>query len=283
MIISIIIPTRNRAPQLKRMLDVLLHDDYPHKEVIVCDGASTDETVQLLESYGDRVRWISESDHGEYEARNKGLALATGELIKYMSDDDVLLPGTLVYGAKYFREHPEVDILFGQSIWFDQRGGAEPVVCDTRARTKDSITIRNFIRGIHPLANSETVFFRRRVIDQIGVFDATLHGADYEYWIRAAKAGLKLEICDQMMVHYYLSDLSGVVRKQSQMLRETKILMRRYGNWSDRLYVTMFLIPYRRTLAVLLRYFPFVGLPLRRMWGHLKTRRNLANTNGAVD
>jgi glycosyltransferase involved in cell wall biosynthesis len=277
--VSVVIPTRNRAAQLKRMLDTLLEDDYPFKEIIICDGASTDQTVELLRMYGDRIRWISEPDNGEYDARNKGLKIASGEIIKYMSDDDILLPGVFAYGANYFLEHPDVDILFGQSIWFDQRNGCVPFICDTRPRTKDSITMRNFIRQNYPVANSETVFFRRRVMDQIGLFDMSLHGADYEYWARAAKAGLKLEICSHVIVHYYLSDMSGVICKLPQLLHEKKELARRYGNLSDILYVSLFLIPYRKALTALVRYMPFIGLPLRKAWGRLKARRNVNGIN----
>ncbi len=273
MLISVIIPTRNRVTQLKRTLDLLLEDEYPDKEIIVCDGASSDGTVELLKSYGDQVRWISEPDSGEYDARNKGLRLATGGIIKYMSDDDVLLPGSLAYAVEYFSNHPDVDILFGQSVWFDARRGREPVVCDTRMRTADSIRLKNFIRQVKPLVNSETAIFRRRVVERIGRFDITLHGADYEYWARAAKAGLKLDICDRVFVHYYLSDLSGVERRPTQMLLSVWEIARRYGDWTDQVYVVLFMLPFRLFVRALVNYVPLVGLPMRDGWERWKSRR----------
>jgi len=270
-LISTIIPTRNRAKHLKRVLDFLLADPYPQKEIIVCDGASTDGTVELLKQYGDRVRWVSRRDGGEYEARNTGLRMVTGEIIKYMSDDDVPLPGTFDYAAAFFRDHPEVDILFGQSIWFDERGGLDAMVCDNRKRTQESITLRNFLRFSRPSPNSETAFFRRRVIDRIGLFDTSQHGADYEYWVRAAKAGLDMRISDRVFLHYHISDLSGVERKSLKLLLEGWRRAWRYGTWADRLYFTLYRVPLRLTVRSISRV-PKLGPALRTAWGKRKAR-----------
>jgi glycosyltransferase involved in cell wall biosynthesis len=272
LVISTIIPTRNRAKKLKRVLDALLGVDYGFTEIIVCDGASTDGTVALLKSYGDRIRWSSEPDGGEYEARNKGLLMATGEIIKYMSDDDVPLPESFSYAAKFFEENPDVQLLFGQAIWFDERGGGPPVVCDTRRRTQASIKLRNFIRASGPLPRSEAVFFRRQIIQTIGLFDTSKHGADYDFWARAAKSGLSMHMCDKVFVHYHLSDLSGVERKNLPMLFEFWGLARKYGVWTDRLFVACCLIPWRLVVYALINYVPIAGVPLRTAWGKWKSR-----------
>ena len=277
--ISVVIPTRNRAAHLKRVVDNLLQDEYPHKEIIVCDGASTDETVDLLKSYGNRVRWISEPDEGEYEARNKGLRMARGDVIKYMSDDDVLLPGSFAYAAKYLRDNPETDILFGQSIAYDERGGREPVLYDTRLRKEKSVKLRNFIRGHAPQPTSETVFFRRSVIDRIGLFNTDLQGADYDFWARAAKANVNIQICDRVFVHYHISDLSAVARKSTQLLFERLHLAQQYGDLSDRLYVLFYLIPSRLITLWLVKYLPAIGIPLRHAWVKFKTRRPLKQSD----
>ena len=274
--ISVIIPTYNRVSKLKQVLVSLLEDDYPYKDIIVCDGASTDGTVSLLQSYGSQVRWISKPDRGEYEARNQGLRMSKGGIIKYMSDDDVLLPGSLSFGAQYFEDHPKVDILFGQSVWIDERGNREPKVCDTRVRTSESIALKNFIRSSSPLVNSETAFFRCQVIEKIGFFDETLIGADYDYWARAVRAGLALAICDRVMIHYHLSDQSGVDRKQRELLFERWRLACKYGDWTDRFYVGLYYIPKRLFLRVFVKLFPFIFVPLRDVWGRWKSRHPLS-------
>ena len=266
MIISVVIPTRNRAPLLKRVLDSLLADDYPHKEIIVCDGASTDGTVDLLKSYGDRIRWISERDKGEYDARNKGLQLVTGEIIRYLSDDDVPLPGSFAYARQYFLDHPKTDILFGQSMQFYIRVDGEKTIYDARPRTADSIKLGNFVCGYAPNINSETAFFHRRVIDRIGLFDLSFRAADYEYWARAAKAGLQMAICDQLFIHYYISELSGVERFYLQIILERWKIASRYGTWGDKLYVVSYFIP-----RSLLRYILHKLLSPSRFYAMRKT------------
>jgi glycosyltransferase involved in cell wall biosynthesis len=271
-VISIILPTRNRASQLKHLLDRLIADEYPHKEIIVCDGASTDETVELLKSYGSKVRWVSEQDGSEYDARNKALRMAAGDLMKYMSDDDIMLPGIFGYAADFFERHSEVDFLFGQAIWFDDRKEGKSIVCDTRLRDAKSIDLQNLIRMSRPLPTSETVFFRRRVIERIGFFDCSKRGADYDYWARAAQAGCVMRISPQVFVHYHLSAMSGVERNNVKMLLEVWERAKKYGNWRDRVYVLAFLIPFRLVIRGMLNYVPILGKPLQEIWRTWKTR-----------
>lgn len=265
--ISIVVPTRNRAPRLKRMLDSLMQDEYPNKEVIVCDGLSTDDTVDLLKSYGSQVQWISESDLGEFDARNKGLRLATGEIIRYMSDDDVPVPGCFAYAARYLVENPKVDILFGQAVIFYERADGSVIPVDTRLRTTESVRLRNFIRSTMPYPPSETAFFRRNVIDKIGFFDMVL-GADHEYWARAANAGLKLEVCNQVFLHYYRSSVNEIQfgHVYTALIFCRWMLARRYGTWGDKLYVAFFWIPRMLLLDRLRRLLPqWVTFPLRKV------------------
>lgn len=280
MTVSVVIPTRNRCQQLRRVLDSLFADQFPDKEIIVCDGASTDGTVALLQSYGPAVRWISEPDSGEYEARNKGLALSRGEVIKYISDDDVLVPGAFAAALEHLAAHPEVDILFGQALLFYERPDGELILADARPRGPHSVTLSNFICGFAPYPTSETAFFRRSVTDRIGYFDTTLVGADYEYWARAAKAGLIIDVLDRVLVHYHKSPLSGLERRSIRLLREHWTLARRHGNVLDQAYVALVLLPLQVTLRLLYRALPPAWtLRLRRLGWHW---RALVNGQGLM-
>lgn len=264
--ITVVVPTRNRAARLKRMLDALLQDNYQNKEIIVRDAMSTDGTQELLRSYGDQIRWVSEPDLGEFDARNKGLQTATGDIIRYLSDDDVPVPGGLAYAADYFARNPQVDILFGQAVIFYERANGDILPVDTRPRTAESVQLRNFIRNLVPYPPSETAFYRRSVIGKIGFFD-TVRGADHEYWARAAKAGLKLEVCDQIVLHYYRSSVNEIqsAKAYTQLIFARWVLASRYGTWRDRLYVMIVVIPRLLILDSLRRYLPpWMVFPLRR-------------------
>jgi GT2 family glycosyltransferase len=192
--------------------------------------------------------------------------MAKGYIIKYMSDDDVLTDGVFAYATSYFAANPEVDILFGQSHWIDERGEGAPYLCDNRPRTDKSITATNFIRSNYPQVNSETAFIRSRVISKIGLFDTTLQGADYEYWLRALKAGLNVKISDLLMVEYHISSLSGVVTKEKKLLRERLLLADRYGTPSDKWFLRTRLIPYRLAVRALSRLLPPLENVMRRRW-----------------
>ena len=91
-LVSIITPSYNQGRFLRRTIDSVLRQDYPHLEYLVIDGGSTDDSVAILQSYGRRFLWISEKDRGQSDAINKGLARARGDLLAYLNSDDVLLP-----------------------------------------------------------------------------------------------------------------------------------------------------------------------------------------------
>lgn len=86
--ISIITVSFNSAQTIQDTIESVLSQDYPSVEYIVVDGASKDGTVDILKSYGDKIKWISEPDKGIYDAMNKGLKLATGEVIGIIGSDD---------------------------------------------------------------------------------------------------------------------------------------------------------------------------------------------------
>jgi glycosyltransferase involved in cell wall biosynthesis len=276
-LISVIIPTRNRADRLREVLDALLSDPYANKEIIVCDGASTDGTVALLTSYGDKVRWVSERDGGEFQARNKAIAMATGSIIRNLSDDDVPVSGGLGAAAAHFAAHPDTDILFGQSVNFYVTREGKTVTADARKRTERSITVRNFIRGNDLFPVSETVFFRRTVVDRIGGFEA-LRGGDYEFWARAAHRGLKLRITDAVFVHHFRYEAGelSMAPIYKDLISAHMMLARRYGSWKDRLYMTLYRLPYLKAKHDLLTRIP--SRFARRLREALWSRRDSLST-----
>src|SRR5262249_21114101 len=160
----------------------------------------------------------------------KALGMARGEIIRNLSDDDVPVPGTLAIGARYLAEHADVDILFGQSVNYYVRATGETVLNDTRTTSQKSITIKNFIYGRHRYAVSETAFFRRDVIDRIGLFDV-VRGGDYEYWARALHSGLRLAVSDEVFVEHYRFE-AGETKMRAiyrDLLHASGMLASRYG------------------------------------------------------
>ena len=93
--ISIVTPSFNQAKFIRATIDSVLSQDYPDLEYFIIDGGSTDGTTEILKSYGQKIKWISEKDKGQTDAINKGLKLSEGELLAYLNSDDIYLPGAL--------------------------------------------------------------------------------------------------------------------------------------------------------------------------------------------
>jgi GT2 family glycosyltransferase len=115
--ISIVTPSYNQGPFLERTILSVLTQNYPALEFIIQDGGSTDQTLSILERYRRRVHHVeSRPDRGQAHAINLGLQHAGGDILAYLNSDDLLLPGTLNYVARFFHEHPEVDVVYGHRV-----------------------------------------------------------------------------------------------------------------------------------------------------------------------
>jgi glycosyltransferase involved in cell wall biosynthesis len=231
--ISVIVATMNRAQYLKRMLDKLFEDDYPNLEVIIIDGASKDNTVEIIKSYGNKItKWVSEPDDGEYFAFNKGLKMATGEIIKPMTDDDILRTGSFKLAADYFDSHPHISIVFGQAYYWINRNGTYEFIRESKATDPSLLTFKDWLREKHQLP-SPSVFIRRTVFDKIGCFSTEFICGDTEFWVRAALAGLKMGVMNQIVVDYHITGYNTVTVKRWRIAADMVRITKKYGSLFD--------------------------------------------------
>jgi glycosyltransferase involved in cell wall biosynthesis len=179
-LVSIVTPTRNRAALLEWTMRSVRNQTYPNVEHLIMDGASTDGTPELLRRYDGtyRMTWISEPDGGMYQAINKGLGLANGEIMAYLNSDDLYLPWTIDLVVDAFRDHPEADFVFGDALTVDDATGQHSLYWmppfDLQA-----------IRRSGFLAQP-AVFWRREAFLAEGPFDESLrYVADCDFWMRA--------------------------------------------------------------------------------------------------
>jgi len=272
--ISVIIPTRNRAKYLKRALDKILESDYPNLEIIVVDGASTDGTVQLLKTYGNRItKWVSEPDGGEYFAVNKGLNFATGEIIKFMSDDDVLLPSALGIAGRYFLEHPDVDVVFGQQKWYVSTPQANVIVYDKPITDERCLTPRNWIRRSCNVPSHIASFIRKRVIDEVGSMSEVYWPGDVEFWARVARHEAKMALLPDHFVDYYLTGENAVLTKARKCQTIFYHTARLHGNMADVLYVLLAKVLVFEITNPLVIAAHLLGLHPLRWWLSMKVKR----------
>ena len=181
-LVSIVTPSYNQGRFLGRTINSVLGQTYPHIEYVVVDGGSTDESLDVLRSFEDRVTWLSEPDRGQVSAINKGMARMQGEILAYLNSDDVLLPGAVARVVRFFREHPDCDMVYGDADYIDENDqvtGVYPTAEYSFLRLMEDCMV------CQPAA-----FWRRRIADKVGTFNEQLNYAmDYDYWQRIDRAG----------------------------------------------------------------------------------------------
>ena len=153
--------------------------DYEH---IVIDAASTDGTVEWLRGWQD-VICISEKDDGMYDAINKGVRLAKGEIVSYLNCDEQYLPGTLRRVQEYFLAHPNVDILFGNALIIQPNG-------KLLAYRKSFIPRWPYVWGSFLYLYTSSMFMRRRIFESGVFFEKNWKAAgDAEFVVRVLRKG----------------------------------------------------------------------------------------------
>ena len=181
-LISIVTPSFNQAAFLRQALESALSQDYPELESIVVDGGSTDGSVAVLESFGDRVRWVSEPDRGQAHAINKGFRMARGGIVAWLNSDDLLLPGAASIAADAFEAQPDLGLVHGEGSLIDEAGAHID-----RFRQAEPFNLWRLIHFGDTILQ-QSVFLRRAAVEQVGGLDETLHwGMDWDLYIKIGK------------------------------------------------------------------------------------------------
>jgi glycosyltransferase involved in cell wall biosynthesis len=187
--ISIVTPSFGQGAFIEEALLSVKEQNYPDVEHIVVDGASTDQTVEILRHYAARpgwehLRWISEPDRGQSDALNKGFRMATGSIVGWLNADDRYRPGCFATITQGFAQHICADVLYGDYTWMDEKGHIKDV--------RREIEFSRFVLSYHHVLYVATVstFFRRRVFEDGNFLDVNLHYAmDYDFFLRLAEKG----------------------------------------------------------------------------------------------
>ena len=180
-LVSIITPSFNQAPFLRRTIESVLEQDYANLEYIVMDGASTDGSPEIIRGYADRLtEWESIPDRGQTDAINKGFARAKGSYIAWLNSDDIYYPGAVREAVDYLEAHPEVGMVYGDCNFIDAK---DKVIGQFPAAQTDYDRLR---RGYVHVPQA-AAFFRRDLWEKVGPLDPEFFFAmDYDLWVRLA-------------------------------------------------------------------------------------------------
>jgi glycosyltransferase involved in cell wall biosynthesis len=180
-LVSIIIPTFNRAHLVTRAISSVLFQTDPRYEILVVDDGSTDSTPDVMRQFGTKIRYLSlGSNHGVSVARNTGIRESTAPLLAFLDSDDFWLPEKLSCQMDFFQHHPEYRICQTQEVWLRHGRRVNP----GKRHEKPSGDI--FLPSLRMcLVSPSAVMIRRSLLDETGLFDETLPACeDYDLWLR---------------------------------------------------------------------------------------------------
>lgn len=201
--ISVLTVCFNSAATIRHTLESFLAQDHPDKELVVIDGASSDDTVAIVRSYPqERIRLVSEPDRGMYDALNKGLALCTGEAVGALNADDAFHGRSAL--SRISAALGKDDIVHGHLDFVESHEGKR-VVRRWRAEPRPPSGFRSGWMPAHP-----TFYVRRHVADKVGPFDLSLKvSSDYDWMLRAVELyGFRSGVVDHVLVDMMIGGAS---------------------------------------------------------------------------
>jgi len=182
---SIITPSFNQAQFIEQTIKSVVSQKVD-LEYLIIDGGSTDGSLKIIQKYAQKyqsIKYISEKDRGQSDAINKGLSMATGDIVAYLNSDDYYLPKTLSQVEEFFLSHPNSQWLVGN--------------CQV---TDAMLNWTFFLKHLWPIQhhhlflevfntiNQPSVFLTRQLVAKVGKFDESLnYTMDYDYWLRCQK------------------------------------------------------------------------------------------------
>lgn len=179
-LVSIVTPSYNQADFLEETIRSVLAQDYPNMEYWVIDGGSTDGSVEIIQKYASQLSgWVSEKDHGQADAINKGFQRANGEIVAWLNSDDLYRPGAIQRAASIFQENPEVGMVYGDVDSIDADGEVFNRMRYAQWAIRDLMAFN--------ILGQPGVFFRRSVLEKSGYLDLSYqYLLDHHLWLRMA-------------------------------------------------------------------------------------------------
>jgi glycosyltransferase involved in cell wall biosynthesis len=186
--VSIVTPSYNQGNYITQTIESVLTQNYPNIEYIVQDGASTDQTVSIIENrYREHLdSFESVPDRGQAHALNIGFRKSSGEIMSWLNSDDLLLPGAIAYMVNFFNQHPDVDALYGHRVIIDA----------------DNNEVGRWVLPLHSdeilfwndFVPQETLFWRRSLWDKVGacINENYAFAMDWELLIRFIESGARI-------------------------------------------------------------------------------------------
>lgn len=227
-LISVITVVFNGDKFLEQTILSVINQTYANVEYIIIDGASTDGTYDIIKKYDDRIDyWISEADSGIYDAMNKGIALAQGELIGIINSDDWYEDYTISEIVENYRNNPKIDIFHGLHKLWD--------ASELMGIIGHTNSFLNYGMISHP-----SCFIKNEIYKKQGVYDTRFKiAADYELMLRLNSKKMNFHFIEKVLANFRNCGLSNTLKKE--IIFETVNIKRKFSLISQsQMYIAKF-------------------------------------------
>jgi len=206
--ISVIMPVHNAENYIEEAINSVLSQSVKPMELIIINNSSTDNTVKVVEKFGDHVKFKTQEDKGAAGGRNAGIKLSTGSFITFIDADDFWTPNHQDILLSAFEEDPELEIAMGLVEQF-----VSPELVETSKHIINEES--KILKGYHPGA----ILIKRSSFDKVGLFNESLElGEVIEWFFKAKEAKLKIKIIDEVVYKRRLHETNqGVTKKEYQI------------------------------------------------------------------
>lgn len=221
--ISVITPSFNQGRFIGETIRSVAAQNWPDLEFIVIDGGSTDETIDVIGRHAPLIaHWVSEPDHGQADAINKGLRTATGDIVTWFSADDVYVDGIFAAVADAWRRNPRAIYAAPVSNFYSR--GRQTLI------RPHGLSLENVVQywKRRSLWHDPGLFWSRAVVDAAGELDPSLtYAFDYDYLARALQR-FPVEYVEHVAAGFRLHQDSKTISQSEQMMAETAAVSQRY-------------------------------------------------------
>jgi len=235
--ISVVVPTRNQGLYIRDTLSSIIRQGYPNLELIVIDGGSSDETMEIVREFAPHISYyVSEPDRGQSHAINKGFSAASGEILTWLNSDDILAKGALHTVAFAFMLH-KPDLVAGTCEVFNATNMVIhkhiPTLNDGFLPFDHLLDIKNnWLKG--QFFHQPEVFFSRGIFEKAGGFvsEDLYYSMDYDLWVRMAAVGARIHIIGRTIALYRMHNqqkTSTVEAYLPELLEHSGNLQKKYN------------------------------------------------------
>jgi glycosyltransferase involved in cell wall biosynthesis len=210
--VCVVIPTLNRAHFLRPTIESILQQSYPYIECVVVDGGSRDGTIEILRSYGNTIRWISEPDNGQANAINKGWRMCQAQILSWLNADDLWeVPNAVSAAVEFLEKHPEADVIYGECGAIDEAGNQVGLSYLHHWDLQYAVEFND-----HCIPQPAS-FIRRRILDKVGYLNESFYAMDKELWWRIGLQGTIMHVPELLA---YARDTPGKIHDGKKMAKD---------------------------------------------------------------